>query len=132
MEPKGSLPYSQVSATCPCPEPAGPSPYSYIPLPEIHLNIILQLRLGLSSGLFPSGFPTKTLHTPLLSPIRATCPAHLLLDFIIRIILGEEYRSLSSSLCNFLRSLVTLLPVDIVQGNYHYSFLELYETLCAP
>ena len=30
------------------------------------------LRLGLPSGLFPSGFPTKTLYTPLSSPIRAT------------------------------------------------------------
>jgi hypothetical protein len=28
------------------------------------------LRLGLPSGLFPSGFPTKTLYTPLSSPIR--------------------------------------------------------------
>ena len=57
-------------------------------------------RLGLPSGIFPSGFPTKTLHTSLSSPIRATCPAHLiLLDFITRTILGEEYRSFSSSLC---------------------------------
>ena len=39
--------------------------------------------LRLPSGLFPSGFLTKTLHTPLLSSTRATCPAHLFLLNII-------------------------------------------------
>ena len=58
---------------------------------KIHLNILSShLRLGLPSGLFPSGFRTETLYTPLPSPIRTTCPAHLiLLYFITRTIFGE-------------------------------------------
>ena len=33
MEPKGSLPHSQASATCPCPGPAQSSPHTHIPPP---------------------------------------------------------------------------------------------------
>ena len=47
-------------------------------------------RLGLPSGLFPSGFSTKLLYTPLQSLIRATCPSHLSsLNLISRTIFGE-------------------------------------------
>ena len=77
---------------------------SIYPHPTSWRSIVIlstHLHLGLPSGLFPSGFPTKILYTPLSSPIRATCPAHLiLLDFITRTTLGEEYKSFSSSLCN--------------------------------
>ena len=57
------------------------------------LILSCHLRLGLPSGLFPSGFPTKALYMPLLYPTHATCPAHLILrDFITRIILvGSTY-----------------------------------------
>jgi hypothetical protein len=72
------------------------------------LLLLSHLRLGLPSGLFPSGFTTKRLYTTLPSPIRATCHAHhILLVYIVRKIFSEEYRSWSSSLWSFLHPPVT-------------------------
>jgi len=72
---------------------------------KIYLNIILPSTPGSPNGPFPSSFPTKTLYRPLLSPIRATCPYHLILfEFITRTIFGDVYISLNSPLCSFLHS----------------------------
>ena len=68
--------------------------------PTSHFLKILQNIILPSTSESPKrslylSFPTKTLYTPLLSAVRATCPAHLIrLDFITRKILGEQYRSL--------------------------------------
>ena len=112
METEGSSPHSQ-----PPPVPilsqldALHTPKSHFL--KIHLNIIFPSTAGSPSVLLPSGFPTKTLYTPLHSPIRATFLAHfILLDFITRTNLGEQYRSLGSSLCSFLHSPVTSCLLD--------------------
>ena len=75
---------------------------------EIRPNIIHQSTPRSPQWSLSFRFPHQDhIHT-LYSPIRATCPAHLiLLAFITRTILGKEYKSFSSSLCSLLYSPVT-------------------------
>jgi hypothetical protein len=61
-----------------------PTPSHPISLSSI-LILSTNLRLGLPRGLFPSGYPTNILYAFLVSPIRATCPAHHILLDLIRI-----------------------------------------------
>ena len=80
---------------------------------------ILILSTHLRLSLLPSVFPTKILYTPLSSPIRATCPAHLiLLDFITRTILGEEYTVRNS------------IDYNMNTGKYLSEFSQCLEMVC--
>ena len=100
----------------------------YIPtfhLLEIHHNII---HPSTSRSLrFSHQDPIHDLS----SPICATCPAHLiLLDFITSTILGEEYRSFSSSLCSLLHSPITssVLGPNILLNTMFSNTLSFYRT----
>ena len=122
--------------TCPPPVPI-PSQLDAVHKPtshflNMHLNIVLPSTPGSPKCSLSSGFPTKTLYTPLLSHIRATCPAHLiLLNIITRTISDEEYRSLRSSLCRFLHSTVTssLLGPNILLNIQFSNILSLHSSL---
>jgi hypothetical protein len=71
----------------------------------------------------------QSIRVPLLSsPIRVTYPAHLIfLNYIIVIILGQEYKSSSSTLYSFLHSPVTssLFGLNILLSSLFSNSLSL-------
>jgi hypothetical protein len=75
---------------------------------KIHFNIILPSMLRFSSGLLPSGFPTKTLYTPVLSPHSEP----LLLRHIIKKTSKYSYDNLGFNGC--FHTLHLLVPQSLI------------------
>jgi hypothetical protein len=84
MEPEGSLPSSQQLSTCTYTEPDPIQSTTLNPISKRSIVMLsIHLRLGLPSGLFPSGFPTNNQYTFLFSPIRAICNKSILKEFFL-------------------------------------------------
>jgi len=88
-----------------------------------------RLCLGLPNDLFPSAFPTKIFHTFLISNMRATLPAHLILNLVTLIIFGGKvYKLRSSSLRNFIQPSATssLLGSNMLPSTLFFNTLNLF------
>jgi hypothetical protein len=105
------------------PEPDRSSPYHLHPVSLRSILILsTHLRLSLPSSLFLSGSPTNILYSFLFSPIRTTWHAHLILfHLIILIMLGEEYKLRSSSLCSYLQ--LTLRDFNNTSNSVQFLFV---------
>ena len=130
MEPEGSLLYPQEPAICPYSEPDKSRPCPPSRVLKIHFNITF------TPGSSKWSLSLRVLHqNPVCTSPRlqsATCPAYvILIYFITWIIFGQQYRSLSSSLCSLLHSPVTssLLGPNIILSTLVSNTLSLHPFL---
>ena len=117
MEPTSSLSDSQDPVTWPYPEPDQFTPCTPSHFVKIYFNVILQLMLESSKWSLSLRFLHQNPPCTLPFTIRATCPAHLILqNFNNRVIFGAEHRSVRTSLWTFLQFPVTssLLGTNIL------------------
>jgi hypothetical protein len=104
--------------------------HNFLPyFPKIHTNIILQSMPTSSHWPLAFRFCNKIFYAFLISPMRATCTAHLIpLDLITLIIFGAPYRLWNSSLCNLSYRPVTsylLGPYNLFSTLFHYTAIRI-------
>ena len=76
MEPEDSLPYTQAPATCPYSKPDQFNPSHFL---KIRFNIIPSAPSSSKWSLSLGSPHQNAAHASPVSPIPATCPAHLIL-----------------------------------------------------
>jgi hypothetical protein len=119
MEHEDSLPCSKEPTIGPYPEPDESSPHFPTIFPQDHSKIIHPTSLGLTTGLSPSGFPTKILYAFLISHA-CYMPAHPTpLDVITLIIFGEAYKLLNLLIMQFSPASHHFLPLRSKHSPQH-------------
>lgn len=99
MKPERSLPYSQEPATCLSPVYINPIYIFASHFSKKNFNLILRSKLSLPNDLFLSCWLRFCMD--LSAHVHATSFAHLILDLITLIRLGEEYKLWSFPYCSF-------------------------------
>jgi len=107
-------------ATCPYPKPDQSSQCHPTQHPP-------QLLTGYPSGLFPSGFPTKTLHVSLLFSIHSTCPTHHILLDLITLLISDRNKSEAPYYALF-SILLLNTTISIVLKDYSYPYASCTHT----
>lgn len=122
-----SLPYSPEPATCPCPESGQSSLHPIMLVIKIHFNIIFSFTRGSKLVFFI--FPPQNPVVFLLTPVRATCPTHLVLGtctqhgYLLSVVLTNH--SISTFLYDMSvgpsveRKTVGVVYRDVIVGHFH-------------